>query len=82
MATKYDLEDWIVDYLRKSGGSAPLVDICWGIWRAHERDLRASGDLLVTWGYDVRWAAQRLREKGTLRPVQVSPRGIWELAKR
>ena len=79
MATKYDLEEWVIEVLRRHGGSAYLVDICRWIWTEHEGDLRASGDLLYTWQYDVRWAAHRLRRRGELRAATESRRGVWEL---
>jgi len=81
VATKYDLEDWVVDVLQKRGGSAPLIEICRLIWRDRESELRASGDLFYTWQYDVRWAAHRLRRRGRLRPADESPRGVWELTR-
>ena len=80
MPSKYDLEKWIVECLQATGGGASLVEICWWIWNHREGDLRSSGDLFVTWQYDVRWAATRLRETGALLPAHESPRGVWELA--
>jgi hypothetical protein len=81
LATKYALEDWVVEALRQRGGSAPLIEVCRLIWRDHETELRSSGDLLYTWQYDVRWAAHRLRRQGRLRAADDSPRGVWELAR-
>lgn len=79
MATKHDLQDWIIDALTPLGGSARLVAIARVIWAAHEGELRNSGDLFFTWQYDMRWAANRLRRMGRLRPAEVSPSGVWEL---
>jgi hypothetical protein len=77
MATKYDLEQWVEDALRSLGGSAMLADVAREIWNRHEAELRASGDLFYTWQYDMRWAAQRLRDAGRSR---LGPeRGSWEL---
>lgn len=80
MATKQDLQGWLIEALTASMGSAKLVDIARHMWKHHEADLRRSGDLLYTWQYDMRWAANVLRRKGILRSVSASPRGIWELA--
>ena len=80
MANKSDFAIWIVDALRARGGSAPLLDVCKHIWREHEAELRQSGDAFFTWQYDVRWAAHRLRRQGVIKAVEVSPRGVWELA--
>ena len=48
------------------------------IWEIHEKDLSGT-DLFYTWQYDYRWAATKLREKGTIKPAEDSPKGIWEL---
>jgi hypothetical protein len=69
----------VLDALKAAGGSARLVDVCKHIWNSHETDLRRSGDRFYTWQYDVRWAAYELRRRGVIRPVDQSPRGVWEL---
>ncbi|HKQ22947.1 MAG TPA: hypothetical protein VJT81_00715 [Burkholderiales bacterium] len=81
MATKHDLPDWVKDSLRDLGGQASLLAVAKQIWKNHESDLKASGDLFFTWQYDVRWAANSLRRRGIMKPAEVSPVGIWELAK-
>lgn len=80
MATKYDLQQWVEDALRSLGGSGTVVDVARAIWERHEADLRNSGDLFYTWQYDMRWAAQALRDTGRARPDSDTPRGRWELA--
>jgi hypothetical protein len=80
MATKTDLQPWILESIRSRGGSASLVDVCRDVWQAHEPDLRMSGDLFYTWQYDIRWAAQTLRDNGVLKPDHEAPRGVWQLA--
>lgn len=65
--------------VRELGGRGTVTDVCRVIWRRHEPELRASGDLFYTWQYDVRWAAQRLRNEGVLRQIQKGRRN-WELA--
>jgi hypothetical protein len=80
MASKTDLQDWVLEALRSAGGSAPLVEVCKRIWSSHEDDLRVSGDLFYRWQYDTRWAAHQLRRRGLLRPVASSPKGVWELS--
>ena len=57
MATKHDLQDWVRDALHDNGGRARLVEVAKFIWANHETQLKASGDLLYTWQYDMRWAA-------------------------
>lgn len=80
MAKKQDLADWILESLRRRGGSARLIEVCRDVWESHEPELRASGDLFFTWQYDIRWAAQSLRDSGVLKPDQETPRGIWQIA--
>jgi hypothetical protein len=69
MATKHDLQDWVSDALRDSGGRARLVEVAKFIWSDHEAQLKVSGDLLYTWQYDMRWAANVLRRQGIMKPV-------------
>ena len=80
MATRDDLVDWLYDALKASNGRGRIVDLCKHVWEAHEYDLRESGDLFYTWQYDIRWAAQKLRDSGKLKSATVAPRGIWEIA--
>lgn len=78
MALKEDLVDWIVPALRSLGGTASVTEVCKAVWLAHESDLRHSGDLFFTWQYDIRWAAQRLRDQGLLNPANPKDRR-WSL---
>ena len=80
MYSKVDLELWLLDALKELGGSAHHVRIAELIWAKHEPDLRGSGDLLFTWQYDLRWAAQRLRGSGELMSMEGRQDGIWDLA--
>jgi hypothetical protein len=79
MITRHVLQDWVVEALQANGGRGRVVDVCKHIWKHHERDLRSAGDLFYTWQYDVRWAAQRLRDAGKLLPA--NNRNVpWELS--
>ena len=64
MSDKSVLGAWIVEALNESHGSADLLEVCKTVWRRHEEDLRASGDLFYTWQYDIRWAGTKLRQRG------------------
>ena len=44
----------------------------------HESELRASGELFYTWQYDMRWAAQRLRDTHKLTYADRG-RKVWQL---
>jgi hypothetical protein len=78
-ATKYTLQDWILEALQSLNGSATLLDVCKQVWCHHEAELKASGDLFYSWQYDIRWAATVLRERKLIKAAEESPRGIWEL---
>ena len=82
MATRSDLVDWLEQALQESGGRGTIVDLCRQVWERHEQDLRNSGDLFFTWQYEIRWAAHKLRESGTMLPAPRSPKGLWILAGR
>jgi hypothetical protein len=80
MTSKHDLAPWLVSALEALGGRGTIVDISRDIWRAHEAELRAGGDLFYTWQYDLRWAAYLLRRAGIMRTADNSPPGFWELS--
>ena len=73
------LQDWVLEALRASGGKGRILEVCKHIWRHHEAELRASGDLFYTWQYDVSWAAQKLRDSGKLQPLNNDRHGIWQI---
>ncbi len=79
MATRADLQDWVLEALKELRRAASVVDVCKVVWRRHEMDLRASGDLFYTWQYDIRWAAQKLRDAGRLRPAD-NKNVPWQLS--
>jgi len=81
MATKYELQEWLISALQSLGGSGSIDDVCRHVWDSHATDLRRSGFLFYTWKYDIRVAAARLRDSGIIRLREASPRGIWELSK-
>jgi len=80
MASRHDLQDWVIEALQALGGRGKVVDVCKHIWKHREAELRASGDLFYTWQYDVRWAAQKLRDGGKLRPALGDRATPWQLA--
>ena len=81
MANREDMMDWVLEALCSLGGSGRPKDVSRYIWENYEDRLRESGDLLYTWQYDVRWAAQKLRNTGKLKPVHGRRDLPWELAK-
>jgi len=80
MVTKLTLQAWVQEALHSMGGSGTVVDVTREIWQRHETDLRQSGDLFFTWQYDIRWAAQELRNQGVLVKKEGKRSGTWDLA--
>ncbi|HEV7572477.1 MAG TPA: hypothetical protein VGQ21_13340 [Thermoanaerobaculia bacterium] len=79
MSEREVLKDWVIDALNEQGGGARVVDVCKQIWKSRAGDLRAAGDLFYTWQYEVRWAAQMLRDEGRLERASPKRRGWWEV---
>ncbi|MHC6082984.1 hypothetical protein ACYT85_07035 [Ralstonia solanacearum] len=80
MATRDDMKSWVLEALRMSGGKGWPKDVAKFIWDHYQTELNHSGSLLYTWQYDVRWAAQSLRNAGVLKPVHGRRDLPWELA--
>ncbi|WP_338426161.1 hypothetical protein [Sphingopyxis kveilinensis] len=66
MTYREQLQTWVWEALDKLGGRGSVIDVAKRIWSDHETDLKAYGDHYYSWQYDMRWAAQQLREKGKL----------------
>ncbi len=78
--TRDDLVGWVHDALVDAGGSAPIHSVAKHIWENHEDELRGAGEpLFYTWQYDIRWAAQKLRDRGLLATPGATKRGEWTL---
>lgn len=63
-----------------AGGSAWPREVSKYVWDNYEKELKDAGDILYTWQYDIRWAAQQLRNEGVLKPVFNRRDLPWELA--
>ena len=73
------LQDWVLEALKASHGVGNPASVAKHIWRFHREELERSGDLFYTWQYDIRWAAQKLRDAGKLVPA--NNRNVpWQLA--
>ena len=80
MATREHMKDWVIHALKSLGGKGWPKDVSKYIWDHYESELKQSGSLLYTWQYDVRWAAQALRNSGILKPVNGRRDLPWELS--
>lgn len=79
--TREDLVPIVEKAVLSYGGTASVVQVAQYIWKHHEMELKASGNLFYTWQYDMRWAALKLRKLRRLVDADVTPRGHWQLAK-
>lgn len=70
MSDKQLLARWVLEALRELGGEGTVLDVSRWVWQHKESELRAGGDLFFTWQYDIRWAAQTLRDQGKLQKAQ------------
>jgi hypothetical protein len=82
VAGRQDLRAWVLEALNNLGGSGSVVEVSREVWKSHEPDLRSSGNLFYTWQYDIRWAAQVLRDEGKLKGVEGKRGEPWTLAER
>ncbi|MYC67238.1 MAG: hypothetical protein F4X12_12985 [Acidobacteriia bacterium] len=82
MVRRGDLKNWTVLALGSLGGAAHHIVVAKRIWEEHEDEIRASGDLLYTWQYELRWAVYSLRKDGRVAPATAGPRGVWQLNPR
>lgn len=80
MLSKQDLPRLVVESLRRLDGSGTVLDVCKDVWDTNQAELRASGYIFYTWQYDIRWAAQKLRDDGTLEPTARGSRSRWVIA--
>lgn len=76
---KHDLVKVVYDAVEQLGGRAYIPQVARNIWENHERELRSSGDLFYTWQYDIRWAAQQLRDSGKFKKA-VKRTDPWQIA--
>ncbi|WP_368743859.1 hypothetical protein [Enterobacter asburiae] len=74
------MKQWIIVCLQERGGKAWPREVSKYVWDSYEVELRNSGDMLYMWQYEIRWAAQKLRDEGVLKPVNGRRDLPWELA--
>ncbi|MBX3560835.1 MAG: hypothetical protein KF780_03385 [Sphingomonas sp.] len=79
MGFRENLKEWVKEALGELGGRASINEVARQIWLDHEADLKSAGDYFYSWQYDMRWAAQRLRDKGALGFHKVGSKSVWTL---
>ena len=81
MINREHMTEWIIECLKSRGGKGWPRDVAKYVWENHKDELKVSGKMLYTWQYDLRWAAQKLRNSGVLKPVHGRTDLPWELSK-
>jgi hypothetical protein len=79
MSIRSDLEGWIVDALKHFGGQATITEIAKHIWGHHQAALTATDKVQFNWHYDMRRAAETLRNRKKLKTAKLTPKGTWSL---
>lgn len=76
--TKKDLPNYVLDALKDLGGQATIPEICKHIWDNQVSKIPTAkrSSLFYTWGYDVRWAGQWLRDNNL---SHIPSRGVWAI---
>src|SRR5712672_3377116 len=74
------MKDWVVEALNGLGGRGTILDISKHVWETHEDDIRAAGDLVNEWQYELRWSGDLLRKSGLIKSSRSNNKGTWELA--
>ena len=74
------MKEWVLSALKSLGGKATIVEVAKVVWKEDRPTIEGSGDMLYTWQYDMRWAADLLRREGHLRPTRQVKKGVWELS--
>ncbi|MCC6580293.1 MAG: DUF2442 domain-containing protein [Phycisphaeraceae bacterium] len=73
---RHTMQRWVQEALQQLGGAGSALDVCRTVWRNHQHEIEAAGDVLFKWQYEIRQAADLLRRSGRLR----SAAGRWQLA--
>jgi hypothetical protein len=79
MDYRENMQLWVREAVGELGGRATILEVAKELWSKRENDLRQAGDAFYLWQYDMRWAAQKLREKGSLGLEKVGSKSVWTL---
>lgn len=78
--TREDFKPLISEALVELGGEAAIFQVSKYVWDNYHHKISKSEKLLYTWQYDIRWAAQQLRDEGKLyKGSELKRKGIWKL---
>jgi len=70
-----DFMPLIMAALIANGGSLKISEVCEYVWTHNNQKIMLS-QVLYTWQYDIRWAANELRRQNF---IKSEPRGYWTI---
>lgn len=70
-----DFMPLIMAALNANGGSLKISEVCEFVWINYNARISMS-QVLYTWQYDIRWAANKLRRQNK---IKSDPRGSWTI---
>ena len=71
-----DFMPLIIEALHANHGSLKIHEVCKSVWNNNSARIIQSQQVLYTWQYDIRWAANKLRRQNK---IISKPRGYWTL---
>lgn len=71
-----DFKLLILAALKEYKGQAKIHQVCEHVWTHNSSQIMESKQVLYTWQYDIRWAANKLRRENK---IVSEPRGYWKL---
>jgi hypothetical protein len=74
--TRADFIPLIIAALNQLGGSARIFEVCRHVYQNNTVRITQDPRVLFTWQYDIRWAAQSLRDQNV---ITSTPHGFWTL---
>lgn len=74
--TRHDFKPWIMEALDSNGGRAGIFQIARFIWDNYHHKISRDKKILYTWQYEMRWAAQSLKDDGLIELGKFK-RGVW-----
>ncbi len=81
--TRDTIKTWTEHALKNLGGTSHYKSVAKELWKLYGIKLKGD-ERFYTWQYDMRWAAQELRDEGKLNNSHTAdiPKGYWSLTEK
>lgn len=81
--TRDIIKNWTEEALKSLGGMSHYKLVAKELWKLYGSRLSEDARF-YTWQYDMRWAAQELRDEGKLHNSHTAdiPKGVWMLTEK